>query len=149
MYVIYPAEELLRIYESPIHRVSLTWSDKSNCQVSKYPNQQNSSANFSRHNTNSSKASKIVVKDKQKKNIPNNKKINNSTYERNKLSNCPIMQNNRNNGEERNNPLKELTHASLNESLKQHNGNALKLVQTGEYVVGNCIDTALIICKLM
>ncbi|XP_023245470.1 uncharacterized protein LOC106637385 [Copidosoma floridanum] len=40
------------------------------------------------------------------------------------------MQNNRNLLDEGGNPLKELTHANLNEPLKQHNANAVKLVQT-------------------
>jgi len=45
------------------------------------------------------------------------------------------MQNNRASGSEEaaNHPLKDLTQPSLNESLKQHNGIALKLVQTGKY----------------
>ncbi|OXU27073.1 hypothetical protein TSAR_014470 [Trichomalopsis sarcophagae] len=40
------------------------------------------------------------------------------------------MQNNRNLLDEGANPLKDLTHANLNEPLKQHNTNAVKLVQT-------------------
>lgn len=47
-----------------------------------------------------------------------------------------IMQNNRNSTDEgaAANPLKDLTHASLNEPLKLHNANTLKLVQTGQYI---------------
>lgn len=46
------------------------------------------------------------------------------------------MQNNRASGSEEaaNHPLKDLTQQSLNEPLKQHNGIALKLVQTGKCV---------------
>lgn len=35
--------------------------------------------------------------------------------------------------DEGSNPLKDLVHSNLNEPLKQHNGNVVKLVQTGEF----------------
>ncbi|XP_043267772.1 uncharacterized protein Stacl isoform X2 [Venturia canescens] len=58
-----------------------------------------------------------------------------SSSRRTKTRNCTIMQNNRNPADEAstasiNSPLRDLTQANLNEPLKQHNGNALKLVQT-------------------
>ena len=43
-----------------------------------------------------------------------------------------IMQNNKQLLDEPQNPLKDLTHASHVDPLKQHNANAIKLVQIGE-----------------
>ncbi|XP_034941767.1 uncharacterized protein [Chelonus insularis] len=150
MYVIYPAEELLRIYESPIRRVSLTSTivnphDRLNCenklQCSSQKIVRKNSISFNKNNSKSNKDNSNnrrvktdkKISDRDKKVILNTRENNNkgsdSLENKKKLKNCPIMQNNRN-GEEGNNPFKELTHATLNEPLKQHNGNALKLVQT-------------------
>ncbi|KAK0167189.1 hypothetical protein PV327_004620 [Microctonus hyperodae] len=162
MYVIYPVEELLKIYENPIRRVSLTSSSRiavrnsrklsDSCQeqqqlkINSSPHSKSSTPvsytesksknknnNTDNNRNNKLESSKVIgVRDKKisSKNKDDNKR-NNKIFATGKLKNCPIMQNNRNSGgEEGINPLKELTHASLNESLKQHNGNALKLVQT-------------------
>lgn len=56
---------------------------------------------------------------------------------RNEEQQARTMQNNRASGSEEaaNHPLKDLTQPSFNEPLKQHNGVALKLVQTGKYMI--------------
>lgn len=56
---------------------------------------------------------------------------------RNEEQQTRTMQNNRASGSEEaaNHPLKDLTQPSLNEPLKQHNGVALKLVQTGKCMI--------------
>lgn len=167
MYVIYPADELLRIYDNPIRRFSLTCSYTTSVQsTSPSPSsspvtpaiekshhdndcldgeekpkqrQLRTFKNFSdkqKNKKNSSNSTLSVTSEqcnKNSKNIRNfsiSKKLNSSVSSKKKL-NSPIMQNR--NGEEGNNPFKDLTHATLNEPLKQHNGNALKLVQTGKY----------------
>ncbi|XP_053595742.1 uncharacterized protein LOC103580151 isoform X1 [Microplitis demolitor] len=164
MYVIYPADELLRIYDNPIRRFSLTCSYTTSVQsTSPSPSsspvtpaiekshhdndcldgeekpkqrQLRTFKNFSdkqKNKKNSSNSTLSVTSEqcnKNSKNIRNfsiSKKLNSSVSSKKKL-NSPIMQNR--NGEEGNNPFKDLTHATLNEPLKQHNGNALKLVQT-------------------
>ncbi|XP_011297818.1 uncharacterized protein Stacl isoform X2 [Fopius arisanus] len=116
MYVIYPAEELLKIYENPIRSLN------------------NTQINSINHEATISKDLNIVCQKNINKVRARSVKswrylVFESRANENPRSN-PIMQNNRSNGEEGTNPLKELTHATLNESLKQHNGNALKLVQT-------------------
>lgn len=63
-----------------------------------------------------------------------------SSSRKKRTRNSTIMQNNRNPADEAsivsiNSPLRDLTHANLNEPLKQHNGNALKLVQTGKSTI--------------
>lgn len=167
MYVIYPAEELFKIYESPIRSDSLNHRSLIiSTSIDQQQQQQQESSQGSE-----TIAAPIIVNcssvdsNNKKKNRESNKKSDNTnnnnkggrtksvnswrllifeskrvevrsiTNKRRRInsSNHPIMQNNRSNGEEGcSNPLKELTHATLNESLKQHNGNALKLVQTGE-----------------
>ncbi|XP_015123594.1 uncharacterized protein LOC107045752 isoform X2 [Diachasma alloeum] len=140
MYVIYPAEELLRIYESPIR--SLNYSpiipkNRINGEASSASTRATSLVNC----CSSDNANIDLNSLNSCKNSRRSKSVKNSRFfvfeskrgrcrEKENSRNYPIMQNNRSNGEEGCNPLKELTHANLNESLKQHNGNALKLVQT-------------------
>ena len=155
MYVIYPAEELLRIYESPLRdRIILNSLNSEFTNVehiasssTRVPNDKSvlkKSASQRRFRVfNNSVNNKSLVNNSRKnsnKNNKNNNKNNNQkesvkSSSRSKKKKSTIMQSNRNQAEEgtiANNPLKDLTQANLNEPLKQHNGNTLKLVQTGE-----------------
>ncbi|XP_044580368.1 uncharacterized protein LOC123262257 isoform X3 [Cotesia glomerata] len=186
MYVIYPAEELLRIYDNPTRRFSFTCSYSTSSSLPPSPeslpltptptpgtpvispkndrqcseekhtrksktykkssdrhktvkNTSNNNNNNNINNNNSSNSTSSTTPVKEQSNKSNNKNLTSSNFSssisakltsvssRKKLT-SPIMQNR--NGEEGNNPFKDLTHATLNEPLKQHNGNALKLVQT-------------------
>ncbi|XP_046743535.1 uncharacterized protein LOC124409754 isoform X3 [Diprion similis] len=167
MYVIYPAEELLRIYEtnrrpagSLLNAGVLTSRP---CQVSNW-SQIDSSAKKIEKSGRKNKPGKPTRNKINNNNNNNNNKSNNNNNNNNNRNNSKsnsnsshslsnidkscsnsvgnsgsskgrekkrvIMQNNRNTTEEgAPNPLKDLTHASLNEPLKLHNANTLKLVQ--------------------
>ena len=132
MYVIYPAEELLRIYENPSRQSVLTSAPTfpgcpSKCKSDekrlkgKIPSQKNDrnreekferGIKLTKTVTAKSTSQRIRVRDRKEKQV--------------------MMQNLRNPGEEGTNPLKDLTHTNSNEPLKQHNSNAVKLVQIGE-----------------
>ncbi|XP_033224199.1 uncharacterized protein LOC117177533 isoform X2 [Belonocnema kinseyi] len=127
MYVIYPADELFRIYENPFRQNGLT---------SAFPRRLSKSGNDDR------KQKAITANHKNDKNrketleghikfskTASAKNGSQRTRVRDRNSKKAIMQNTRNLVEEGTNPLKDLTHASCNEPLKQHNGNAVKLVQ--------------------
>ncbi|XP_063979357.1 uncharacterized protein Stacl isoform X2 [Diachasmimorpha longicaudata] len=140
MYVIYPAEELLKIYESPIRSLNyspVTAKNRLNGEAtsattgttSLVNNCSSDNANIDIKSLNSLKSNGRSKSGKNSRFFTFESKSTRSGEKENSR-NYPIMQNNRSNGEEGCNPLKELTHANLNESLKQHNGNALKLVQT-------------------
>ncbi|XP_012252079.2 uncharacterized protein LOC105683778 isoform X2 [Athalia rosae] len=152
MYVIYPAEELLGIYESPeradgssLLTSSSRISSRRQCQVSnwshkdvKFVDANAAKKKLAKKKTITSKLS-FRIRSNNDNNNRDNDKGNNSggrSIDGNKPVNRggntkEIMQNNRNSTEEgAANPLKDLTHASLNEPLKLHNANTLKLVQT-------------------
>ncbi|XP_043475545.1 uncharacterized protein LOC122507092 isoform X2 [Leptopilina heterotoma] len=207
MYVIYPADELLRIYDNPIRQnllnsttgetvtatlatvattetttktvtttTTTTTTSTTTALTTKVTNlftrnrsskinvnendENNKNKATTAANNNNNNYRNVNINNKNNINCNNynsnnyniNSNINNNcTYsvenERNKLtrklkkqeskrtrvrdrnSKQAIMQNSRNLMEEGNNPLKDLTHASSNEPLKQHNGNAVKLVQ--------------------
>ncbi|XP_015600165.1 uncharacterized protein LOC107270049 isoform X2 [Cephus cinctus] len=142
MYVIYPAEELLRIYENPVRENLLTTVSHNHAVSSSSSVDRNRSYNNNRSNLSlfcrrrggnegskfTRRLSALAVRNNPRHGqavATDNKKRH--TNERN----CTIMQNNRSSAsDEGNNPLKDLTHATLNEPLKLYNGNALKLVQT-------------------
>lgn len=184
MYVIYPAEELLRIYESPLRDRIILSSVRSRFRsepAEHVPNGNNTSGstcervansvsvaaaksnprpprpevkkrssggesrfrvfNNTRRDNKPSSLDQPRESDRNDRAAPSNRKCagretagaTGSSRSNEKYSS--IMQNNRNPAEEAgsvNNPLKDLTQANLNEPLKQHNGNALKLVQTGK-----------------
>lgn len=164
MYVIYPADELLRIYENPIRQSLLTSTSGFLCrsttsrngivEVDKNKKTTASAAVANYKNVNNKNcADKIENERKLKKGNNNNnnsnvvKNGNKRSHIRDRNTNKVIMQNIRNlNFEEGSNPLKDLTHASSNEPLKQHNGNAVKLVQIGKSNV--LIHNILIFCML-
>ncbi|XP_077279727.1 SH3 and cysteine-rich domain-containing protein isoform X2 [Temnothorax americanus] len=154
MYVFYPADELLRIYENPIRRsVPLTVNDDAAVNVvyedinqQRYQQQSQQSQS---HQQQRIVVTNDVRKRKEKKRETsqtaasrrqlwqivrngNGGDAGKKEGRRNEEQQARTMQNNRATGSEEaaNHPLKDLTQPSLNEPLKQHNGVALKLVQT-------------------
>lgn len=145
MYVIYPADELLRIYENPIREPSpllLTVNGEggsagSGCQV------------ISGVSVESDRVRSIAEDDRPGGKRERRRDVNNQgskgrgkreerdsqltgktkSPRRPREKHGRTMQNNRGAAEEGNNPLRELTQPGLNEPLKQHNASALKLVQ--------------------
>lgn len=143
MYVIYPADELLRIYENPaVARDSspvLTVERRPSCEIhviavsekrteeprldgehreKKKKERRSNSVRGSWSRKKSAKRGEARGRGKTKDNRPSN--------------DTRTMQNSRGAGEDAANPFKDLTQPGLNEPLKQHNAAALKLVQTGE-----------------
>jgi peptidoglycan hydrolase CwlO-like protein len=157
MYVFYPADELLRIYENPI-RESLSVdatsasADHEEVENQRYYLQQQlqqlqqqqqqqrvvASSNDARKRNKKQRKRETGQTEASRRQIARNAGINGTgkgERRRWEEQHAGTMQNNRASGSEEaaNHPLKDLTQPSLNESLKQHNGVALKLVQTGKY----------------
>ncbi|XP_012058942.1 PREDICTED: uncharacterized protein LOC105622118 [Atta cephalotes] len=156
MYVFYPADELLRIYENPIREsVSLTVNDTAvngdyeeiNQQYYQQQQQQQQQQQSQSHQQQRIIVTNDIRKRKEKKRetsqtTGNRRQIvhngdgdgdaGKKEGRRNEEQHTRTMQSNRASGSEEaaNHPLKDLTQPSLNEPLKQHNGVALKLVQT-------------------
>ncbi|XP_036149469.1 uncharacterized protein LOC105831722 isoform X2 [Monomorium pharaonis] len=160
MYVFYPADELLRIYENPIREfVSLTVNDaavNADCEeisqryYQHYHQQQQQQQQQSLQQRRIAVTNDVRVRRKEKKRetsqtsaaskrqIVRNGNGGSEAAKKEGRRNeeqqhARTMQNNRASGSEEaatNHPLKDLTQPSLNEPLKQHNGVALKLVQT-------------------
>jgi hypothetical protein len=144
MYVFYPVDELLHIYENPIREsVPLTVNDATvNVDYDKEINQQHYQQ----------QQQQIVITNDVRKRKEKKREISQTSANRrqivrngdgggdagkkegrrNEEQQARTMQNNRASGSEEaaNHPLKDLTQPNLNEPLKQHNGVALKLVQT-------------------
>lgn len=145
MYVIYPADELLRIYENPAVASDpspvLTVERRPSCEIhviavsekrteeprldgdhreKKKKERRSNSVRGSWSRKKSAKRGETRGRGKTKDNRPRN--------------DTRTMQNSRGAGEDAaaSNPFKDLTQPGLNEPLKQHNAAALKLVQTGE-----------------
>ncbi|XP_018344494.1 PREDICTED: uncharacterized protein LOC108749939 isoform X2 [Trachymyrmex septentrionalis] len=145
MYVFYPADELLRIYENPIREsVSLTVNDAAvngdyeeiNQQYYQQQQQQQriivtndvrKRKEKKRETSQTAGSRRQIVRNGDDDGDAGKKK-----GRRNEEQHTRTMQSNRASGSEEaaNHPLKDLTQPSLNEPLKQHNGVALKLVQT-------------------
>ncbi|XP_018313314.1 uncharacterized protein Stacl isoform X3 [Mycetomoellerius zeteki] len=150
MYVFYPADELLRIYENPIREsVSLTVNDAAVNGDYEEINQQH----YQQQQSQSHQQQRIVVTNDVRKRKERKRETSQTAGSRrqivrnghgdgdgdagkkkgrNEEQHTRTMQSNRASGSEEaaNHPLKDLTQPSLNEPLKQHNGVALKLVQT-------------------
>ncbi|XP_029664193.1 uncharacterized protein LOC115236111 isoform X3 [Formica exsecta] len=145
MYVFYPADELLRIYENPIREsVSLTVNDAA------INNGYQEVANQQRYYQPQQQQRIVVASDDVRKRKKERKRetgqtasrrrtvrngggnVDKKEERRSKEQHAGTMQNNRASGSEEaaNHPFKDLTQPSLNEPLKQHNGVTLKLVQT-------------------
>ncbi|XP_011345363.1 uncharacterized protein LOC105283928 isoform X2 [Ooceraea biroi] len=140
MYVFYPADELLRIYENPI-RESLTVDATINADYEETEDQQYYQQQQRIISTNDARKRKKEKKRETGQTAASRRQtvrnagingIGKREGRRCEEQHAGTMQNNRASGSEEaaNHPLKDLTQPSLNESLKQHNGVALKLVQT-------------------
>ncbi|XP_014474577.1 PREDICTED: uncharacterized protein LOC106744384 isoform X1 [Dinoponera quadriceps] len=143
MYVFYPADELLRIYEN---REPLTVNDNAavNADYEEtdhyYQQLQQQQRAVVANGDNGHKRKKEKKRESSQtparrqicagRNDSNGGGDNLGKKGRREEHHAGTMQNNRAAGEEAANPLKDLTQPSLNEPLKQHNGAALKLVQT-------------------
>ncbi|XP_076632341.1 SH3 and cysteine-rich domain-containing protein isoform X2 [Colletes latitarsis] len=136
MYVIYPADELLRIYENPVRDPSSVLSDdrRPSCRITVI-------AVDDRNDRG------VVVEEDRKRQKERRRGERGQTRRRRARRNeardyqvtkptrseddTRTMQNSRGaGGEDAANPLRDLTQPGLNEHLKQHNAGALKLVQT-------------------
>lgn len=140
MYVFYPADELLRIYENPIREsVSLTVNDAAvNAGYDKTGQQRQQSrivvANddvYKRKKEKRRDTSRTTFR-KQIYAVRNGNDGNGELKGRREEHHAGTMQNNRTAGEEAANPLKDLTHPNHNEPLKQHNENTFKVIQMGK-----------------
>ncbi|XP_011066969.1 PREDICTED: uncharacterized protein LOC105153675 isoform X2 [Acromyrmex echinatior] len=151
MYVFYPADELLRIYENPIREsVSLTVNDAAvngdyeEINQQYYQQQQQQSQPHQQQRiiiTNDVRKRKEKKRETSQTAGSRRQIVRNGDGDgdagkkegrRNEEQHTRTMQSNRATGSEEaaNHPLKDLTQPSLNEPLKQHNGVALKLIQT-------------------
>ncbi|XP_020277891.1 uncharacterized protein LOC109851827 isoform X2 [Pseudomyrmex gracilis] len=163
MYVFYPADELLRIYENPIRESvsSLTVNNDAavnnavNCIETKQQQQHNKLQQQQQQLQQQQQQRNVVANDVRNKRRKEKKRETSQTAAGRKQTHVRnvgsdvvgkkegrqseeqhatgTMQNNRASGSEEaaaNHPFKDLTQPALNEPLKQHNGIALKLVQT-------------------
>ncbi|XP_029179055.1 uncharacterized protein LOC114946623 isoform X2 [Nylanderia fulva] len=154
MYVFYPADELLRIYENPIREsVSLTVNGTDAAVNNGYHEEANQQRYYyhQQQQQQQQQQQRIVVAsddDVRKHKKERRRETGQTASRRQTLCNsggnvdkkgrryekqhAGTMQNNRASGSEEaaNHPLKDLTQLNLNEPLKQNNGVALKLVQT-------------------
>ncbi|XP_034185605.1 SH3 and cysteine-rich domain-containing protein isoform X1 [Osmia lignaria lignaria] len=128
MYVIYPADELLRIYENQVRDPSpvLTSDRRLSCQVTVIPVDGN--------NEQKPKGRKKKWRERgqtRKRRTGRNEARSHEVAKGNRRDkHTRTMQNSRALAEDALNPLKDLVQPGLNEPLKQHNASALKLVQT-------------------
>ncbi|XP_017876177.1 uncharacterized protein LOC108622657 isoform X2 [Ceratina calcarata] len=135
MYVIYPADELLRIYENnPSVRVDdpdrvLTGDRRPSCQVTVI------AVSDRRYEDKKRKKERRRERGQTRRRRPSRNEATRShevAKSTRRERHAKTMQNSRvgGAGEDAANPLKDLTPPGLNEPLKQHNAAALKLVQT-------------------
>lgn len=136
MYVIYPADELLRIYESPDPRDPcrpvLTGDRRASCQVAviavdaECGNQQRARGHEGNAWTRKERRrerGRTTRRRRASKGIRGEQHVTTRTMQNSRAAAA----------EDPGNPLKDLTQPGLNEPLKQHNAATLKLVQTGEW----------------
>lgn len=140
MYVIYPADELLRIYENPDRDPSpvLTGDRRPSCQVTVIAVNERNDRPLAPSWLDSSKKWKERRKERgqtrrrkaSRNEAPRSHEVAKGTR---REQHARTMQNSRvGAGEDAANPFKDLIQPGLSEPLKQHNAAALKLVQTGE-----------------
>ncbi|XP_050597051.1 uncharacterized protein LOC126925500 isoform X3 [Bombus affinis] len=138
MYVIYPADELLRIYENPDRDPSpvLTGDRRPSCQVTVIAVNERNDRPLAPSWLDSSKKWKERRKERgqtrrkkaSRNEAPRSHEVAKGTR---REQHARTMQNSRvGAGEDAANPFKDLTQPGLSEPLKQHNAAALKLVQT-------------------
>ncbi|XP_043523460.1 uncharacterized protein LOC122535741 isoform X2 [Frieseomelitta varia] len=137
MYVIYPADELLRIYENPDGDPSsvLTGDRRPSCQVTVIAVNERNDRPRGQDSNKRRKERRRERGGHTRRRRASRNEISRS-HEQPKKSTRPeqharTMQNSRvGAGEDAANPLKDLIQPGLNEPLKQHNAATLKLVQT-------------------
>ncbi|XP_015430568.1 PREDICTED: uncharacterized protein LOC107187076 [Dufourea novaeangliae] len=138
MYVIYPADELLRIYENHPARdrnSSVLTGDRlrrPSCQitviaVSETAEPVEEDSKWRKEKSKRRRRSGQTRRRGARRNEARNYENTRGAVAR---DGTRTMQNSRGAGEDAGNPLKDLTQPGLNEPLKQHNAAALKLVQT-------------------
>ncbi|XP_033198444.1 uncharacterized protein LOC117242558 isoform X5 [Bombus vosnesenskii] len=138
MYVIYPADELLRIYENPDRDPSpvLTGDRRPSCQVTVIAVNERNDRPLAPSWLDSSKKWKERRKERgqtrrrkaSRNEAPRSHEVAKGTR---REQHARTMQNSRvGAGEDAANPFKDLIQPGLSEPLKQHNAAALKLVQT-------------------
>ncbi|XP_061934703.1 uncharacterized protein LOC107996410 isoform X1 [Apis cerana] len=130
MYVIYPADELLRIYESPDPRDPcnppvLTGDRRSSCQVAVI------AVNAAERATSGHEGNRARKEGRRERGHTTRRRRASKGIRGEQRVTTRTMQNSRAGAaEDPGNPLKDLTQPGLNEPLKQHNAATLKLVQT-------------------
>ncbi|XP_003702552.1 SH3 and cysteine-rich domain-containing protein isoform X1 [Megachile rotundata] len=131
MYVIYPADELLRIYENPVRDSPvLTDERRPSCQVTVIAVDDNERP-VAQQKPKGRKEKRRERGQTRKKRTGRNEARGNEVAKGNRRDkHTRTMLNSRATGEDAPNPLKDLVQPGLNEPLKQHNASALKLVQT-------------------
>lgn len=135
MYVIYPADELLRIYENQVRDPSpvLTSDRRLSCQVTVIPVDGNNELPVAELKPKGRKEKRRERGQTRKRRTGRNEARSHEVAKGNRRDkHTRTMQNSRAIAEDALNPLKDLVQPGLNEPLKQHNASALKLVQTGE-----------------
>lgn len=144
MYVIYPADELLRIYENRDRDPSpvLTGDRGLSCQVTVITRDDRNEPGQGERAKKTKKQKKQKKEGRRERGQAWRRRGSRTEAQRSHEVAKPTrqhartMQNSRVGvGEDVANPLKELTQPGHNEALKQHNAAALKLVQTGEWLL--------------
>ena len=133
MYVIYPADELLRIYENQVRDPSpvLTSDRRLSCQVTVIPVDGNNELPVAEQKPKGRKKKWRERGLTRKRRTGRNEARSHEVAKGNRRDkHTRTMQNSRALAEDALNPLKDLVQPGLNEPLKQHNASALKLVQT-------------------
>ncbi|CAK9827102.1 Proto-oncogene vav [Anthophora retusa] len=147
MYVIYPADELLRIYENrnrdPSQLLTGDHRNQSIDQVTRVlaENQRNNEQQLTGRHSKKGKSKKekrrergggLTIRRKRRSNDATKGQGSNEVSKgtRRDILTRTMLNSRAAAGEDAANPLRELTQPGLNEPLKQHNAAALKLVQT-------------------
>ncbi|XP_033330296.2 SH3 and cysteine-rich domain-containing protein isoform X4 [Megalopta genalis] len=131
MYVIYPADELLRFYENPDRDLSSVLTDerRASCRIQLIAVSERSERIEEDRKTKKKRRSGERAATRRtgaRRGSGARNRENKDTRPRD----ARTMQNSRGAGDDAANPLKDLTQPGLNEPLKQHNAATLKLVQT-------------------
>ncbi|XP_053984530.1 uncharacterized protein LOC128879427 isoform X1 [Hylaeus volcanicus] len=135
MYVIYPADELLRIYESAVRDPSSVLTDdrRPSCQITVITvsdRKDQSVAVDENRKKRKERRRSVRGQTRKTRNQRNESRVYQVTKPNRPSHDSRTMLNSRGAAGEDANPLKDLTQPGLNEHLKQHNAGALELVQT-------------------
>ncbi|XP_078041095.1 SH3 and cysteine-rich domain-containing protein isoform X2 [Augochlora pura] len=133
MYVIYPADELLRFYENPDRDLSsvLTVERRASCRIQLIAVSERSDRIEEDRKTKKKKRRNGERAATRRRAARRGSGARNRENKDTRPRDTRTMQNSRGAGDDAAaNPLKDLTQPGLNEPLKQHNAATLKLVQT-------------------